>query len=165
MMDAVQFGQTIRDVRKTVGLSQAELAEKLGVTSAAVSQWESGRTKPDVERTQAIERALRMGPGVLLSLRGPAVEGPSLDYWVGRWEQQTMHFRRLLSDQEELLAHMREKAGFTQPLGVPAPASMPAVAPNWVTPAELAEDDRTIDELEDAAIAARASAKRRRGTG
>ena len=36
---------TIRDLRKTRKLSQAELAERLGISPAAVSQLETGRMK------------------------------------------------------------------------------------------------------------------------
>jgi transcriptional regulator with XRE-family HTH domain len=35
--------------RKKAGVTQGELAEKLGVTQGAVSQWENGDTKPSVE--------------------------------------------------------------------------------------------------------------------
>ena len=33
-------------LRKTLGLTQAELARKLGVDRAAVNQWEAGTRKP-----------------------------------------------------------------------------------------------------------------------
>lgn len=32
--------------RKNAGLSQVAVAEKIGVTDAAVSMWESGKTRP-----------------------------------------------------------------------------------------------------------------------
>lgn len=35
--------------RKKAGVTQGELAEKIGVTQGAVSQWENGDTKPSVE--------------------------------------------------------------------------------------------------------------------
>lgn len=34
--------------RKKKGMTQAELAKRLGVTQGAVSQWESGISKPDI---------------------------------------------------------------------------------------------------------------------
>lgn len=36
----------VREIREELGLSQYELADKLGVTQAAVSLWESGRRLP-----------------------------------------------------------------------------------------------------------------------
>ena len=39
----------IREVRKAKKLSQTELAEMLHVHQTAVSQWENGKTEPDVD--------------------------------------------------------------------------------------------------------------------
>ena len=42
MVNKIHFGKRIAILRRKVGLSQADLAEKLGVTSQAVSKWECG---------------------------------------------------------------------------------------------------------------------------
>ena len=47
MMD-VKMGNAIAGKRKELGLTQEQLAECLGVTKAAVSKWEQGRSLPDV---------------------------------------------------------------------------------------------------------------------
>ncbi len=39
-------GPSLAQRRKQLGLTQAELADMLGVRSQSVNQWESGRTKP-----------------------------------------------------------------------------------------------------------------------
>ena len=44
------FGEKIKMLRKSQGLTQAEFAKRLFVSSAAVSQWETDVTKPDMER-------------------------------------------------------------------------------------------------------------------
>lgn len=44
------FGEKIKMLRKSQGLTQAEFAKRLFVTSAAVSQWETDVTRPDMER-------------------------------------------------------------------------------------------------------------------
>jgi transcriptional regulator with XRE-family HTH domain len=41
------FADTLKKLRKEKGLSQQALAEKLYVTNAAVSRWESGHRLPD----------------------------------------------------------------------------------------------------------------------
>ena len=46
-MDQNKIGQFIAARRKAVRLTQAELAEQLGITDRAVSKWETGRTMPD----------------------------------------------------------------------------------------------------------------------
>ena len=47
---------TIRDIRKELGLSQLEFARMLGVHQTAVSQWETGRTSPEIEIVKQISR-------------------------------------------------------------------------------------------------------------
>ena len=42
MIDKVYFGKRISAYRRKLGLSQTALAEKLNVTSQAVSKWETG---------------------------------------------------------------------------------------------------------------------------
>ncbi|MFA7673968.1 MAG: helix-turn-helix transcriptional regulator [Clostridia bacterium] len=49
MINKVHFGKRITSFRRRINLSQAELAEKLGVTSQAVSKWERGTALPDIE--------------------------------------------------------------------------------------------------------------------
>lgn len=41
-------GKTIAKLRKQVGLTQASLAQKMGVSDKAVSKWERGLSCPDV---------------------------------------------------------------------------------------------------------------------
>lgn len=49
MIDKTETGKKIAVFRKRKGLSQASLAEKLGVTTQAVSKWECGQSLPDAE--------------------------------------------------------------------------------------------------------------------
>lgn len=42
MINKIYFGKRIAALRRKAGLSQMDLAEKLGVTSQAVSKWECG---------------------------------------------------------------------------------------------------------------------------
>ena len=47
-MEQLKIGKFISEKRKAQGLTQAQLAEKLGITDRAVSKWETGRSLPDV---------------------------------------------------------------------------------------------------------------------
>lgn len=47
-MDTLKIGSYIARKRKDIGLTQEELAKKLGVTNKAVSKWETGKCIPDV---------------------------------------------------------------------------------------------------------------------
>ena len=47
MMDTIKTGRYIQHLRKTKGLTQKELAEKLNISFQAVSKWENGDALPD----------------------------------------------------------------------------------------------------------------------
>lgn len=47
-MDQEKIGKLIKEIRKSHNLTQADLAEKYGVTYQAVSKWENGKNIPDV---------------------------------------------------------------------------------------------------------------------
>ena len=46
-MDQIQIGKFIAACRKEKGMTQAQLAEKMGVSDRAVSKWETGKNMPD----------------------------------------------------------------------------------------------------------------------
>lgn len=46
-MDLKKIGRFISSCRKKKGLTQAQLAEYLGITNRAVSKWETGKSPPD----------------------------------------------------------------------------------------------------------------------
>ena len=47
-MDQTKIGKFIASKRKEHGLTQSQLAEKLGITDKAVSKWETGKSLPDL---------------------------------------------------------------------------------------------------------------------
>lgn len=51
-MDQIKIGKFIQTIRKEKNLTQAELANKLGVSDRAISKWENGRGLPDYEYIQ-----------------------------------------------------------------------------------------------------------------
>lgn len=46
-MDQIKIGKFIASLRKEQGLTQAVLADRLGITDRAVSKWETGKCLPD----------------------------------------------------------------------------------------------------------------------
>lgn len=57
-MDPKQFGPFLAQARKEKGITQAQLAKRLGVTSGAVSKWERCLCLPDVAKLADIAQAL-----------------------------------------------------------------------------------------------------------
>lgn len=66
-MDIVKIGSFISERRKKCGLTQKELAEKLGVTDKAVSKWENGRGYPDITLLPPISEALNVSVAEILN--------------------------------------------------------------------------------------------------
>lgn len=46
----MQFNESLRNLRKSKGLSQEELAEKMHVTRQTISKWENGSAMPDLRK-------------------------------------------------------------------------------------------------------------------
>lgn len=45
----MNFSEKLKEIRKSEGLSQEQLAEKIGVSRQAITKWETGKGLPDVE--------------------------------------------------------------------------------------------------------------------
>lgn len=63
----MSIGQVIRKYRKKVGLTQEEMANRLGVTTPAVNKWENGNSNPDIELLAPIARLLNISIDILMS--------------------------------------------------------------------------------------------------
>ncbi len=71
--------------RKRAGLSQEELAEKVGVSRQAVSKWELGDATPEVGKLVLLAKTFGVTTDWLLSEDGPPSDTPSADHgssWV-----------------------------------------------------------------------------------
>ena len=65
-MDQIKIGKFIAECRKKEGLTQMQLAEKLGITDRAVSKWETGRAMPDSAIMLELCAALKISVNDLL---------------------------------------------------------------------------------------------------
>ena len=52
----MEIGKKITDLRKKNGLSQVELAEKVGVARQTISKWELGETAPDLSQAKELSK-------------------------------------------------------------------------------------------------------------
>ena len=52
----MEFNEKLQELRKSKGLTQEELAEKLFVSRTAISKWESGRGYPSIDSLKEIAR-------------------------------------------------------------------------------------------------------------
>ena len=60
------LSEKLQTLRKAAGLSQEQLAEQLGVTRQAVSKWETGEGKPDIDNLLPLAKLLHTTVDYLL---------------------------------------------------------------------------------------------------
>lgn len=82
------YGETIATIRRRLGLTQADLAEKLNVEQPTVQRWESGAREPNMTKLVDIASALGVEPGDLFGA-GFIPLGPKLfvkgEVRAGNW--------------------------------------------------------------------------------
>lgn len=100
--------------RREREMTQAEIAEALGVTPLTVSRWEAGTKAPELSRIPALAAALKCDPGWLTY--GP----PALGLYAGRGD------RDRLGDAREVNAPARAPRG-PKPKMASARAYLPAM--------------------------------------
>ena len=86
-MDLIRIGQYIAGKRKALGLTQKQLAEKLGVSDKSVSKWERGVCLPDVSLYTELCAALGIGINEFLS-------GDDIAETICRAGQRRISFKR-----------------------------------------------------------------------
>ena len=64
----MSIGSTIKHLRREKDMTQEQLAEYLGITSRAVSQWERDRTAPDISQIPALCHIFDVSSDVLLGI-------------------------------------------------------------------------------------------------
>lgn len=84
----MKFSERLKDLRKQAGLTQVDVAEKLGISQPAYASWERGVKKPTQENLVKIAQIL----------------GVSVDYLVGNSEEKSDEL-----DNIELLFRMNSK--------------------------------------------------------
>lgn len=66
-MNSYVTGTTIKKLREAKGITQNELAEKIGVTSKAVSKWETSKGLPDITLIEPLSKILGISVVELMS--------------------------------------------------------------------------------------------------
>ncbi len=66
-MDTYITGATIKNLREKKGITQAQLADVLGVSSKTVSKWETAKGLPDITLIEPLAKALSVSVMELIS--------------------------------------------------------------------------------------------------
>ena len=98
-MNQIKIGKFIASCRKEQGITQANLAEKLGITDRAVSKWENGKSMPDSGIMLELCELLEINVNELLS-------GEKID--MNNYEEKTEEIlRQVLNRVEKILNENR----------------------------------------------------------
>lgn len=74
MFDMKQIGKKITNLRKENNMTQMELADKLGISFQAVSNWERGNTMPDIAKLPELAGIFHRSVDELLNGKAPLVD-------------------------------------------------------------------------------------------
>ena len=83
----IVVGKRIRQARVLAGLTQEQLAEKIGVSRTAIVRWESAETEPTLEHLISLTKLLHVSADYLLGLDEHSKEIDSLMGVVHKLEQ------------------------------------------------------------------------------
>ncbi len=101
---AMTIGIQIRHFRKKQGVTQAELAKKVGVKQYSITRWEKGHNSPTPEVLAKIAQALKVAVGDLYEVNGKDVAAERKGEGSRREAQIQKIFRELPpADQRALL--------------------------------------------------------------
>ena len=106
-MDQIKIGKFIATCRKAQGMTQASLAEKLGITDRAVSKWETGRSLPDSGIMLELCELLKINVNELLS--GEKIMTESYDRAA---EKNLLIMKRELEEKNRLMLKMEYLISF-----------------------------------------------------
>src|SRR5260370_29062417 len=70
-LDLMLFGQRLRHLRRARGLTLAQLGQRVGRATSALSLLENGRREPKLSLLNALAEALQVAPSELLSRQPP----------------------------------------------------------------------------------------------
>ena len=78
----MSIGSTIKHLRREKNITQEQLAEYLGITSRAVSQWECDRTAPDISQLPALCHIFHVSSDTLLGIDMTEATRKSRIIWI-----------------------------------------------------------------------------------
>jgi transcriptional regulator with XRE-family HTH domain len=98
------IGDVIRKYRKQAGITQEEMARRLGVTTPAVNKWEKNNTQPDITLLAPIARLLGITTDTLLSYR-ESLSPEEIAAFVKKLDQdlETREYGEVFADVKKML--------------------------------------------------------------
>ena len=109
MNDLMMFAENVKYFRKRLGITQAQLADKLGYDTSSIGKIETG--KVDIPQSKLIQlaQALECSPWDLIPIAKDNERQDKIMWYVNKLSDE--YFEKLIERAEELLAlsQMKEK--------------------------------------------------------
>lgn len=90
----MSLGDKILDLRKKAGLSQEEVADKLGVSRQTVSKWETNQTVPELNKVKLLSQLYNVSYDYLISTYNTSDDITSIELvvdeidWTSAWSKK-----------------------------------------------------------------------------
>ena len=114
----MQYGEVIRRRRTALGMNQAELAERIGVSRNTVAGWETNHSRPDLNTLPVLCRALKISLNAFFGTerKRSAEEARVLEVFFSLEERDR---ESILWQMEALRDHRAEQREREKPVPVP----------------------------------------------
>jgi len=99
--DAATFGDRVAGAREAAGMTQAQLARRLGVKKSTLSGWEQDLSEPRANKLSMMAGLVNVSIMWLLTGEGDGMTGPAVD------TQGAPDFSGILAELREIRAAMR----------------------------------------------------------
>lgn len=90
----MSLGEKLLDLRKKAGLSQEDVADKLGVSRQTVSKWETDQTVPELNKANLLSQLYNISYDYLISGSHPGGDVTSIEMivdeidWTSAWSKK-----------------------------------------------------------------------------
>lgn len=90
----MSLGENLLYLRKNLGLSQEEVAEKLGVSRQTVSKWETDQTVPELNKAKLLSELYNVSYDYLISGKPKSYDATAIEAmvdeidWTSAWSKK-----------------------------------------------------------------------------
>lgn len=90
----MSLGEKLLDLRKKAGLSQEDIADKLGVSRQTVSKWETNQTVPELVKAKLLSQLYNISSDYLICESGLVGDVTSIEMivdeidWTSAWSKK-----------------------------------------------------------------------------